>query len=86
MKSLSSSSIDVGNSAQEAILANGLVLGHAYTVETAIEIYSSKNNGVYDALRTSFNHKIETKTIKLLKLRNPWGISNVSMGNIFKLK
>lgn len=67
MKSLSTASIDVGSNVQEGILENGLVLGHAYTVETAIEIYSSKNDGVFDQLRCQSNQKINSKTIKLLK-------------------
>lgn len=67
MKSLGNASIDVGSSVQEGILENGLVLGHAYTVETAFEIYSSTNSGVFDTLRTSPNQKMTSKTIKLLK-------------------
>jgi calpain-5 len=73
MGSLMASAIDVMEGADmESELENGLVMGHAYCVLSVHEILS--NGGSYDTLREDLNsNKNERDSIRLVKMRNPWG-------------
>ena len=73
-KSLASASIEVkGGKKLEGVEDNGLVLGHAYGI---LQVYELLNkNGSFSALRQP-KEPAGDKSIKLLKLRNPWGQVN----------
>ena len=69
MKSLVGASINVRDGANiEGRLANGLVMGHAYSVLDAFELISE--NDQYSKQRTSYSDSQDNKNIKLLKYSN----------------
>lgn len=69
LKSLASTSIETRGKSMESVEKTGLVLGHAYGILHAVEIIDGK--GLRDAIIAPSNDK----SIKLLRLRNPWGIA-----------
>lgn len=67
MKSLAGASIKVGqNNSIEHVEASGLVQGHAYCI---MDVYEILSNGT---LREGLS-PINDRTIRLLRMRNPWG-------------
>lgn len=77
IKSIMGCSIDTpSGKKQEETTSNGLVVGHAYTIVKAIEI-------VGDKLR-DFKEPTQNDSIKLLKVRNPWGDKNQWSGDYGK--
>ena len=57
------------------ITANGLVMGHAYSVLNAVELLSNGNQ--FDELVTEFRDTRSTNDVRLIKLRNPWGNAQI---------
>jgi calpain len=70
-KSLLSCSADSEGRAAEAKLPNGLVVQHAYSVLSCLEIVN-KNGIPFSGLR-ALNEPPFQNSIRLLKIRNPWG-------------
>ena len=66
-----SASITTNGKAIEQIQENGLVVGHAYSILKVIEILNV--NGSYSVLRSTLDAAPTNKSIKLLRIRNPWG-------------
>jgi hypothetical protein len=69
-KSLCSSSIKNTGKVIEHVEGNGLVLGHAYGILNIVEIFSS--NGSFSVLRPNVDSPIPDKSIKIIRIRNPW--------------
>lgn len=70
LKSLCSAAIDVNGKEQEHVENNGLVLGHAYGILNIIELVF--NNGSFSILRSNVDALVSSKTLKLVRIRNPW--------------
>ena len=72
--SLGSSSIERNGRASEQVQANGLVVGHAYSILKVLEIVNA--NGSFSSLRSTLNASSasSSSSLKLLVIRNPWGL------------
>ncbi|RNA20918.1 calpain-5, partial [Brachionus plicatilis] len=76
-KSLMSCSASADKSLIESVLGNGIVLGHAYSIIDVYEIIEKKGNQIF---RSKDDSETYSKSICLLKLRNPWGQKNSFSG------
>ncbi len=87
MKSLCETSIVLNDSlSPEQVEEKGLVIGQTYALCGAYELYTlTKFDSIrlinYDQMRTSLDKIITEKPpIRLLKMRNPWGVKTVWNG------
>ena len=74
MKSLMGASIEVVDGKMEDRSHNELVTGHAYCILQIVEIFPD-SNGKFSALRGDLSEKSRKDSLKLLRMRNPWGES-----------
>ncbi|CAF1000680.1 unnamed protein product [Brachionus calyciflorus] len=79
-KTVSYGSLSIGTIVQKdgyaigAVLPNGLVISLAYSIMNVFELIES--NGSFDQIRKFGSKKPTEKTIKLLRLRSPFGKNN----------